>query len=585
MTDLERAEAAFVAAHKAGDSKAAGVLAQRVRDLRASAVQPSGSANAGGAGAGAGAGKSSAPEGIPGLVPGTKTIPSDSTTGTGMLTGDESAAERARLGLAGVGIQTYLGTKNNLGPLTHEEQNVLQQSKDDVERSGPAGKIANTLGQVGEGVATSMLLPPLKIAQHAGPVLKGVINYVKNAGAAAAQEGITAPADDQEAILSSKLKQAGIAGGLGLGLKGVTDVLQMPMRGMFRATKDTIDLMRQGVNPTLQQGADSPLGRFIGGLTSGAMKTGERQGEEVKEALAKRVSRGQYETGRGETLNELTGNLEASVGRDKEALFDKKRLPLTNKTREEMLTAGDNIKQSGGRLLDQQNEARRVLDNIVGSDTHNARITNRSLQEQYLDPLDHEIGRARDPKVAEALQEAKAILEKKARMAALKPEERATLEDINSRLYDIARMNEAKGADGELTGFKIKQLVKAYGAQPDAALNATNQELIGPLGRAMGRAPNQDQSRSLLVNTARVLGGLGTAGAVVKGAPVMALPYAISLAGQTGKGARALFGQTNAQRKLTSAFDSPATDDVTFANMLRALRDNASNQGASFTGN
>jgi hypothetical protein len=217
-----------------------------------------------------------------------------------------------------------------------------------------------------------------------------------------------------------------------------------------------------------------------------------------------------------------------------------------------------------------------------------------------MDRLDYEIGRARDPQVAEALTNAKAVLEKRSRGAVLSPDEQAAFSDIQGRSYDVDRMKEAAGSGGALTGFKIPALVRRYGAQPDEALNATNQELIGPLGRTIYRAPNQDDARQLYVTLGK-MGLLGTLGVKTGGigAAAMVPLYGASLAGQTATGARALTGQTGWQKRATAALDSPQTgqsvtdalrngvdmDSLTFANMLRSLRDNASNQGASFTGN
>jgi hypothetical protein len=113
------------------------------------------------------------------------------------------------------------------------------------------------------------------------------------------------------------------------------------------------------------------------------------------------------------------------------------------------------------------------------------------------------------------------------------------------------------------------------------------QELTSPLARTLARTPNQDQSRSMLISLAR-MGLRNVIPVAVGGAThgVGAAPfYAASALGQTAGGARFLTGQQGWQKSLTNAFDSPATDDVTFANLLRAMRDNASNQGASFTGN
>ncbi len=100
----------------------------------------------------------------------------------------------------------------------------------------------------------------------------------------------------------------------------------------------------------------------------------------------------------------------------------------------------------------------------------------------------------------------------------------------------------------------------------------------------MARAPNQATSRALWMAASK-MGLLGLAGIKTGQAGWMVPAYAASLAGQTGRGARWLTGQGSAQKYFTNAFDSPVTDDVTFGNLLRTFRDNAANQGASFTGN
>lgn len=498
----------------------------------------------------------------------------------GMLTGKESAWERARLGLANVGIGGYLGVKNLLGKLDPEEQNVLAQSNADLENSGFAGKAANLGGNVAGGIAATMLAPQVTLPSY----FVRSAPYVKAALGSGAMAGVSTPASDQENILASKAKEAGKAAALGPAVLAGGQAVAKAGTGMFKATQDAIDLIRQGVVPTLQQGAESPWGRFVGGLTSGFTDVRGRQEKQLLDALTERASGGQIHAPDA-TAGERVAMLNSSIGNDYDQVLSKKLFPMTGKIRDEALQQADNIKKSGGRFIDQQSEARGILDNIIGSDRNAVRLRSDTLRNDYLDRIQSAIQPSNDPLVNEALLSAKNIIVTKSRNSRLTPQELQALQEIDSRYYDMMRLRDAsKGAGAQETGVDIKRLADAYGKGPGAdvigAANATNESLIGPLVRTVGSTPRQDEARTLL-NTGKRIAVAGAANAAI---PQLAAPlYALSAAGQTSRGAKALFGQYDVQKSLKAALESPQTDEITAANFLRALRDNSSTLGAGLT--
>lgn len=514
--------------------------------------------------------------------------PQPSAQPEGVLNADGSSPllDRLKYGLAGVGVQGYLGAKNLFGKLSPEEENVLAQSKADVEHSGFAGKAANFVGNLGAGVAATALAPEVAVpaALAKFPTLLGAAKAALGSGA---MEGVTAPAEDQDNIALSKAIQAGkaaVAGPLAyFGGKAV----QKGATGLFSATKDAMDLMAQGINPTLQAAADSGFGRWVGGLTAGINKPSTRIEQETLDALTQRASGGKI-AAPGSTLNQRVGQLQASIDQDTADLMKGKRFPLTQAVRNDMLQQADNIKGPQGQQVLQQGRARDILDNILGElPGARPRMGWQDMQDQYVSKLDNAISSARDPDVAQALSNARDVLTSSME-AKLKPDELAKLRDIQSRGYDVDRLTDlTAGRGGEGSGLKIGKLADVYGNAPDAATNATNQELVGPLIRTMGATPRQDEAITLrrIVNQGLQGAGLGAIGHLTGTSPALVPLYALSLAGQTGRGVRMLTGQTGPQQALKAALESPQTGEISAANAFRALRDNASAVGSALVGN
>jgi hypothetical protein len=233
-------------------------------------------------------------------------------------------------------------------------------------------------------------------------------------------------------------------------------------------------------------------------------------------------------------------------------------------------------------------DAREALDNIVGSDRNTVRLSADTLRGDYLNPLQQAVNDAKDPRVVEALVNAKNILINKSRNAKLSADELQTLKDIDSRYFDLMRLKES--GEANLTGVNIGKLSQSYQNAPGmdimGATNKTNDELIGPAVRVLGATPRQDEARTMLNITKRILQGSAAAslGTVAPVTTAVSAPlYGLSAMGQTPWGARALTGQNPTQKALKEALESNATNEVSLANLLRALRDNSSTLGASLT--
>jgi hypothetical protein len=562
MAALQRADAV-------GDTAGAQAIANHIKALRgvASGVQGAPSAPVQGAG--------------PGAAPAV-------TEGVLNPDGSSPLLDRMKYGLAGVGIQGYLGAKNLVTKLTPEEQNVLAQSRADVENSGFAGKAANLAGNVGLGVASSILTPALALpAAVAAKVAPAVIGAGKAALGSGAMEFVTHPAEDQENVYGEKLQAAKNAALAGAGTYAGGKILAKAGTGLFQATKDAADLFRQGINPTLQQGAEGRVGRFVGGLTSGFTNTRARQEAEALDALTSNASGGKVSMP-GATLNQRVDALQTGVDADQAALMQGKRFPLTKATRDAMLSEADNIKGSQGQLVNEQGKARNILDNILG-DLPGARprMSYDAVQSNYLDHIDRAMDNSRNVgPVADALGRARDVLTNSVE-SKLKPDELAQLRDIQARQTDVDAMSAlTAGRGGEGEGLKIGKLADVYGNLPDAATNATNESLVGPLVRTMGATPRQDESRTIKHIAVQMAkgAGLGTLAHFTGTSVPMAGLYGLSAIGQTAPGAKALLGQYGPQLAAKAALESPTTGEVTMANLLRTLRDRLSAIGAAEVG-
>ena len=541
----------------------------------------------------------------------------------GFLKADGSSplGERMWYGLAGSGISQGLGLKETAAELSEagqgayekaakflsgrdlikmerqpgldaEDRDVLARSKADVENSGFAGKTANVVGNIAAAVAGSRariggVIPnTISLLGRYGP---GVMSVGKAGLGSGALEAAVTPSEEGEDVLDSKweaAKKAALAGGL---IQGGANTLKAAGTGLFDATKDARELFKQGINPTLQQAADSWVGKLVGGLTSGTMGSKKRIEGEFLDTVSKEISGGRVGL-EGTSLTNRVGNLTAGVTKDLDELMKGKKFPLTQKVREAMLQAADDIKGAHGQNVADQGAARKVLDNIVGElPGARPKLSYTDMKAQYIDQIDAALSKQGiSDKVREALTNAKAEIVN-AMEAKLKPDELAKLRDIQARQYDLDRLSNVSksGAIGGEERVPVRKLADEYGVQPDAATNELNTKLIQPAQRVIGAAPNQNAARSFLISAGRVAAAGGAGLASIKsgfGLPMGAL-YGLSLIGQTGKGAKALTGQFPGQLALKEALESPQTSEKSLANLLRAIRDNTAAVGSAFTGN
>lgn len=560
--------AALHAADAAGDTAGAQAIASHIKALRGPVGSPVDTANAAPVG---GSPAQAAPAPVEGMLP---------------ADGSGSFLDRTRLGLANVGIKGYMGAKNLFTPLSAEDKSVLEMSDADVKNSGFAGKTANVLGNVGAGIAASVATPAM-----AGPAfLAKSMPYIKamlGSGAYSAATEPIANAEDMKAVYLGKAKEAAKAAALGVGVTGALQGAGKVATGLFTPTKDAKDLIDQGIIPTLQQGSEGRVGKFIGGLTSGSTHVRDRQEQQVLDSLTDRISQGQTHLP-GSTLNERVALLDASLAKDYDSVLTGKKMPMTGSIRDEVLSQADNIKRSGGRFLDEQSDARGILDNIIGTNRNAVRMKPETLRNDYLNRIQQSISDSNHPLVNEALVNAKNVLIQRSRNAPLTADEIDQLRTIDSRYFDMQRLADvARGSPaGHETGIDVSRLARSYAKGPGqdviGATNKTAEEVVGPLTRTLSMMPRQDEARTLRNNIFRTLGVAGGSLAVPGAALVTAPAYAMSLGGQTSLGAKALFGQTGPQKALKDALDSPMNGDH-FEDFLRILRDNSSTLGASLS--
>lgn len=518
------------------DPKARAVLIQEL--ARMTAAQPSGAAQP--------------PVGGGSSLPAAAAAPEASTP-------PERAFQRAggygpfAAGAAQTVIKGILGAKSLFTDLSDENKAVLAAMKEEDDADPEGGW--RTAGSIAAGLA-SAAIPGAGVGGVALRVLpKALVPIATGAATSGGMGLVLNPTEKQgtAARIVDKLQMAGkdaAAGALfGLGGQIVRKGLTMP----FRPSPEAEMLFRQGVNPTLQQGADSLPGRFVGGLTSGAFPTRERQAGEVADALLNRVTHG-HGSATGGSGGDFLRMAKGHVSGLYDDIMGNKKFPISPTTRGEVAAAASALNKTG-QFQSEAQKASQIVSNVMGNSPRNINVNNITLRDSYLTPLSKE---AHAPGVSDELRRriiaARDKLIGKARTQRLTPDEQRLLKEADILNFDVQRMREATTGVRERKGIELKKLMDAYEAHSMPG-NTTGDDLIFPAGRVIGRQLNQDQSRTALVNAARAAGGLGSHAAMASmfGLPGVAATaglYATSLAGQTPKGARFLLGQNDWQRKL-----------------------------------
>lgn len=466
-------------------------------------------------------------------------------------------------GVAQSALKGYLGLKGllpkGLGGTTDEDRALLKQVNEEATadpESGwrTAGDVAGTLAATaipGAGVARG--------ASAAARALPMVGKLLTGASAGAGASGVqgfllgNSDADTLAGRLVDKAKTAGHdalwGGALGAGGQLATKIATK----LFSPTEQAIQLFRRGVNPTLQQGADSKWGGFVGGLTSGAENVAKRQEGEVGNAWSKMV------IGDADRAGSSGRDIVQNIGNVKDALYEEAtkgaKAVISPRLRGEVAAEASAPGRfgSGG---DEAGMASRILSNRMGD----AKNTNVLNYDTFRREISGPLGRAAKAEglpddVSQRLLAAKDLLELKAVWSRLSDKQLETLKKAQAVNYDYMRGIEATtGERGVREGLSLKRLTDAYAknSNPDSHVL---EQLLEPATQTLGGL-TQDMSRSMMAALKRsaALGGGAGLATVMSGNPLAlaaaASLYGTSLIGQSAAGARALMGQTNVQRKL-----------------------------------
>lgn len=464
----------------------------------------------------------------------------------------------ARQGINDAVIKTGLGIKSLFTDLSEDDRYALEGMRQEKAEDPERGK--RIAGEIGGNVLIGAV-PGAKIAGSASKLVgagRALAPYFGTAMGAAGTEFVQHPAEGEGAgeRMLQKATSAGTAAVLAplvqLGLRGAGKVITQP----FKPTPEAARLMEQGVNPTLQQGSHGKIGRFIGGLTSGAVDVKNRLRDEIANAHLARVTKGQEAMPEGTAKEFLDAELDR-VAKEYSDFWQGYKVNLSPKAVKAVIQQGSKVgpNQIGaGEAV----QARAALAERLGDANTNLRMNYDTYEKEIRSKLSAAMRNETNPEVQRRMGEARELLDRLVTRQGMTVGREDVLKDINVRNFDVKRLEEAitPGATAQ-EGVDITSLVRAYAKNlPQAAKvgNTTFDDLIAPAGRLMSTTPVQHRSRALM-QAGKQLGGTALAGALVAGgaapgAAALAPLVALSLAGQTGKGARVLMGGTEAQRRI-----------------------------------
>jgi len=460
-------------------------------------------------------------------------------------------------GMAEAVIKSGYGIKQLFGGLNAEDRAVLEQIRLENE-ADPEGFKRGTGELLGNVLTT--ILPggaAARTAKAAG-LAKTLGKAALTAGATEAVTGV-GTGDTYEEQLKSKAENAVKAGVTGAAFSGVLGGAAKAYKGMFRAKPEVQNLIEQGITPTLQQGADSSVGRFVGGLASGATSVRNRQEEQIANAVLHKASEGKIDMPHA-TGNEILDSARGYVKGEYQKLFGGKRYNMSPYAASEAQQVAQKL-NNRGQFADEATDAGRAVANVLGQtgDT-NRRLGIDKLRDEYLTPLSKAAYAEANEETKKRILAARQVIVDNVRNANLTKAEKARLGELDVRNFDVERIREAiKGKAGEEEGITLSRLATAYGKNKMDG-NDTMDTLIGPALRVLGNTPRQDEARTAKQIAGRIVGpalGLGGVGAATMGGTagaVLGLPlagaYGLSALGQTEKGAKALLGQYNSQKQL-----------------------------------
>lgn len=471
-----------------------------------------------------------------------------------------SLGKSIRAGLANTGIQAWLGAKQLFTDLSPEEQKVRKISNDEANED-TAGKITNFLGDValtaipgaGAGARAAKLATALpKAAQAASAVLasgagQGLVS--------SALEATDNRSDRAGKFAKDAMMGAAVNGVVGLGAKGLTKA--------FTPTVDAQKVFDVGGNPTLYQGADSWIGKQVGGLTNNIFDNSKRQGKEALNATIEELAPGVRNAKYRDSLKELNDMVKIGYDqaipsqryvrtKDFESLRDalspimrSKDRPMTTKEIEAIFQ-GD----TKGRYMSswEVQKYRQDIQNAIDQATQAGKINPRSS--------------GTDREVAETLIRARDIFDQKIRMKGATKDQLALLTTTDQQNILAKKLRELLNSASKQDDVSVRNVRDLYkGDSPHTALvSATgdsklHRRVLDPFNDVMGDASSFEVPRAFRAAAGSALKGAGLTWAGVNSlGPLGLLPvsaaYGISMLGQTAKGSRFLFGQEQWQKKL-----------------------------------
>jgi hypothetical protein len=502
----------------------------------------------------------------PASTPTTSAPPARAPEGAGAV-GDDGYYANANpfaKGADEAGRRALYGVKQLFTKLSPEEQAEIarmeQAQASDPSALRTAGGIwGNVLmsavpgGAVSNGLRGAMSARGLTTAF---PRLSTLLNTMGTSGALgfAMNPG---KGEDREAQLADKgaqaLQDASIVAPV---MHGAGRVLGRTLQA-FQPSVDAAMLMAQRVYPTLQQGAESVVGRFIGGLTPQSGRVAERQAGELANAASRRIVG--HDNYADQPLNQRSAAMDQDIHSTLGDATQGQRVQITP----QLLAGMDAIAQTAqtrtGQFAAEGAAAQKFLQNLMGQP---GSVTHAEFQRQFLNPLTQKIAATTDPQVRKALQNAYNHLVGY-RNGGLHPDEVGITNAIEDSQLDLHAFDRAKDAGATArTGISPGQLAGAHDVPQPRNYSGTKQDLADPAVRTInGGGPGG--GTSLLAAAKRALatlsslGGAGLAvGNPVAGLSLAAPLYGLSAAGQTKTGARLLFGDMDWQRAGRAAVDA-----------------------------
>lgn len=443
------------------------------------------------------------------------------------------------------------GLKNLVSELSPEEQaKIAEMDKNDKE-NGLAGTGGNIAGNLLTSAAPGGLLASgFRRLLGAGAQILPRTAAVLNTGATSA--GTTAllspgQGETHDEQLADKGKQAGVSGLLGAAIQAPISVLTRTLTGAFRPSADTRHLMDEQVYPTLQQGADSMFGRFVGGLTSEPAGVRQRQAGELLDAVTRRATNGATDM-HGLPLRDRVDRLTQGLTSQGDVASRNRTIRVDQPMRDRILDSGSTVQSTTGGFSNEAGQVTNRLDNILGQT--DARLQSGTYARDVLNPIS-DAAAASTGRVRQGLEEGygRALDHRNRRLSWQQQRE---MEDIDRRQYDLARLRAAlTGTDqGALPSAEVSALARAFERAPTAhtAGNTTQRDLVDPAMRVIGDTGATHDSRSLMAALRR-LGGVGLAGGLASTTGAVSLPFVggltaagagTSAAGMTRPGARFL---------------------------------------------